>query len=75
MMEELWRIAAIVVGTVSIYFALLKSGKKQAIRDSALLPLGITVVVLGIVFGDDRLVGYSFIGVEALLSITSNQRV
>jgi hypothetical protein len=38
------------------------------------LPLGITFVVLGIIFGDDRLVGYSFIGVGVLLSITSAVR-
>jgi len=36
-----------------------------------LLTLGTTLVVLGIVFGTDRLIGYSFIGVGVLLSIVS----
>ena len=33
--------------------------------------LGSTLVILGIVFGQDRLIGYSFIGAGALLSIIS----
>ncbi len=33
--------------------------------------LGSTLVVLGIVFSEDRLIGYSFIGVGVLLSIIS----
>jgi hypothetical protein len=75
-MEELWLITAIAVGVISlaIAVALLKRKKKQAIQDNALLPLGITLVVLGIIFGDDRLVGYSFIGVGVLLSIINAVR-
>jgi hypothetical protein len=30
---------------------------------------GMTMVVLGIIFGDSRLIGYSFIGVGVLLSL------
>jgi hypothetical protein len=33
--------------------------------------LGGTLVVLGIIFGEDRLIGYSFIGVGVLLSVIS----
>ena len=33
------------------------------------LPLATTLVVLGIVFGSDRLIGYSFIGAGVVLSI------
>lgn len=33
--------------------------------------LGTTLVVLGIVFGDDRFIGYSFIGGGVVLSILS----
>jgi len=75
-MEELWLIIAIAVGVISIAIAvaLLKRKKKQAIQDNALLPLGITLVVLGIIFGDDSLVGYSFIGVGVLLSIINAVR-
>jgi len=31
--------------------------------------LGSTLVILGIIFGEDRLIGYSFIGAGVLLSI------
>jgi hypothetical protein len=34
-----------------------------------LMTLGSSLVVLGIVFGTDRLIGYSFIGAGVLLSI------
>jgi len=36
-----------------------------------LVTLGSSLVVLGIVFGTDRLIGYSFIGAGVLLSIIS----
>jgi len=36
-----------------------------------LMTLGSSLVVLGIVFGTDRLIGYSFIGAGVLLSIIS----
>ena len=76
LVEELWLTIAIAAGTIAIAVAItfLKRKQKQAIQDNALLPLGITFVVLGIIFGDDRLVGYSFIGVGVLLSITSAVR-
>ena len=75
-MEELWLIIAIAVGIISIAIAIafLERKKKQAFQDDALLTLGITLVVLGIIVGDDRLVGYSFIGVGVLLSIISAVR-
>ena len=31
--------------------------------------LGMSLIVLGIVFGDDRLIGYGFIGAGLLLSV------
>ena len=40
-------------------------------EDGAILTLGMALVVLGIAFGDDPLIGYSFIGVGVLLSIIS----
>ena len=33
--------------------------------------LGSTLVIFGIIFGEDRLIGYSFIGAGVLLSIVS----
>jgi len=40
-------------------------------RSQEFTTLGSTLVVLGIVFGEDRLIGYSFIGVGILLSVIS----
>ncbi len=43
----------------------------ERMRSQELMTLGGTLVVLGIVFGEDRLVGYSFFGVGILLSVIS----
>jgi hypothetical protein len=40
-------------------------------RSQEFTTLGSTLVILGIVFGEDRLIGYSFIGAGVLLSIVS----
>ena len=40
-------------------------------KSEDLTTLASTLVVLGIVFGSDRLIGYSFIGAGVLLSIIS----
>ncbi len=40
-------------------------------RSLELTTLGSTLVILGIIFGEDRLIGYSFIGAGVLLSIIS----
>jgi len=40
-------------------------------RSQEIITLGSTLVVLGIVFGEDPLIGYSFIGAGTLLSIIS----
>jgi len=40
-------------------------------RNLEFATLGSMLVILGIVFGEDRLIGYSFIGVGVLLSIIS----
>ncbi len=40
-------------------------------KNHELMTLGSSLVVLGIVFGTDRLIGYSFIGAGVLLSIIS----
>jgi hypothetical protein len=42
---------------------------KQYKKPSNLAILGMPVVVLGIIFGDDRLIGYSFIGVGVLIAV------
>jgi hypothetical protein len=43
----------------------------EKMRSQKIITLGSTLVVLGIVFGEDRLIGYSFIGAGVLLSIIS----
>jgi hypothetical protein len=40
-------------------------------RSQELITLAISLVVLGIVFSDEWLIGYSFIGAGVLLSIVS----
>jgi hypothetical protein len=69
-MEPVWiaiSIAALVVIMVLLIISRRKSN--QIINPSNLLILGMTCVVLGIIFGDERIVGYSFMGVGVLLSV------
>ena len=40
-------------------------------KSQELMTLGGTLVVLGIIFSEDRIIGYSFIGVGILLSVIS----
>jgi hypothetical protein len=44
----------------------------ENMRNSEFMILGSMLVLLGIVFGQDRLIGYSFIGAGVLLSIISS---
>jgi len=43
--------------------------KKKEQRLSPLAMLGMVFVILGIVFGSDRLIGYSFLGIGVILSV------
>jgi len=43
----------------------------EKMRSQEFTTLGSTLVILGIMFGENRLIGYSFIGAGVLLSITS----
>jgi len=67
-MEPVW-IAISIVALVVIVVLLLIAGGKQYKKPSNLAILGMSLVVLGIIFGDNRIVGYSFIGVGVLLSV------
>jgi hypothetical protein len=67
-MEPAW-IAISVVALVAIVVLLLTGRGKQYRKPSNLAILGMSLVVLGIIFGDSRTVGYSFIGVGVLLSV------
>jgi len=67
-MEPLW-IAISIIALVVIVVLLLIARGKQYYKPSNLAILGMSFVVLGIIFGDDRLIGYSFIGIGVLLSV------
>jgi hypothetical protein len=43
--------------------------KKKEKRISPLAMLGIVFVILGTVFGSDRLIGYSFLGIGVIISV------
>jgi hypothetical protein len=43
----------------------------ESMKSQELVTLGGTLVVLGIIFGEDRLIGYSFFCVGILLSVIS----
>jgi drug/metabolite transporter (DMT)-like permease len=66
-----WLLIAIGAAVILVSAILLTRRKERSREDYALLTLGPTLVVLGIIFGDDPLIGYSFIGVGFLLSIIS----
>ena len=66
--------SGLLMGTVGMWEMLRgqkSEHKLQEKRNSSqgLVALGSTFVVLGIVFGTDRLIGYSFIGAGVLLAI------
>ena len=67
-MEPVW-IAISIVALVVIVVLLLLARRKQHQQPSNLATLGMSLVVLGIIFGDSRLIGYSFIGAGVLLSV------
>ena len=69
--QWLWLLIAICAAVILAVVILLTRKKGRAREDYALLAPGSTLVVLGIIFGDDPLIGYSFIGVGVLLSIIS----
>ena len=70
MAQWIWLMIAIGAAVI-LAAAILLTRKKERAREYALLALGPTLIVLGIIFGDDPLIGYSFIGVGVLLSIIS----
>jgi len=69
-MEPVWITISIIALVVIMVLLLISRRKeKQLLNPSNLLILGMSFVVLGIIFGDERLIGYSFIGVGVLLSV------
>ena len=69
-MEPVWIAISIIALVVIVVFLLISRRKgKQLLNPSNLLILGMSLVVLGIIFGDERIIGYSFIGVGIALSV------
>ena len=72
-----WTLAAGLVGVVVVVssIALVWRARVAARRGdgasarAGLLALGATLVALGIVFGEDRLVGYSLIGAGVIIAV------
>jgi len=67
-MEPVW-IAISIVALVVIVVLLLIARGRQYQQPSNLAILGMSLVVLGIIFGDNRLIGYPLIGVGIFLSV------
>jgi len=67
-MEAMW-IAISIIALVVIVVLLLIARGRQYQQPSNLAILGMSLVVLGIIFGDNRLIGYPFIGVGIFLSV------
>ncbi len=65
---DIWIVVAL-VGAIAIPVVLLARWKRPASKDSAPMTLGLTLVALGIVFSEDPLLGYSFIGAGVSLSV------
>jgi NADH:ubiquinone oxidoreductase subunit 6 (subunit J) len=61
-------ITILVLAIIAVFVIYTRKNKKQK-QPSKLISLAISLVILGIVFGDDRLIGYSLIGAGVLLSI------
>ena len=69
-MMTLWTFVAALTAS-GIGLAFLVTRRKPTLRDDTLIKIGSTLVVLGILFGDGLVIGYSFIGTGVLLSIFS----
>ncbi len=67
-MLEVWLIIAVAVAALVVVFGALFINRKQ-ISKGPIFTLAIVLVVLGITFGDDPLIGYSFLGTSMALSV------
>lgn len=68
---------AIAVVALAVVFAVVwfRGGTNRAKRLTPLAGLAFGFVVAGIVFGDNRLIGYSLMGIGVTLAIVDNIRV
>ncbi len=68
-MLEVWLIVAVAIAASVMVFGALFIRRKQALPKSPIFALAIVLVVLGITFGDDPLIRYSFFGTSMALSV------
>lgn len=69
-LSQIYIIISIVVLAIVAILVNFTIKKKKQKQPSKLAMLGMTLVVLGIIFGvSDRLIGYSFLGAGVLLSV------
>jgi len=61
-------LSVIILIIIGILFIVTWKKKKEQ-QISPLAILGIVFVILGIVFGSDRLIGYAFLGIGVILSV------
>jgi hypothetical protein len=59
-------IIALVIIAIFFIFVQKNTGQKQP---SGIVYIGLLFIIAGIIFGEDRLFGYSLIGLGAILSI------
>jgi len=67
-MEPSW-IAISIIALIIIVLLFLLASRRQYLKTSNLGILGMSLVVLGIIFGDYRLIAYSFMAVGILISV------
>ncbi len=72
-MEPTWIVISISALIVIVLLMLAVRGRQYS-KPSNLAILGLALVVLGIIFGDTRAVGYSLMGAGVLLSIVDALR-
>jgi len=68
-MSGIYIIIAIVVLAVIAILAIYTGKSKRPKRLSKLVMFAMLLIILGIVFGDNRLIGYSFMGAGVILAI------
>jgi ammonia channel protein AmtB len=64
--STIYVLVSIIVLFIIGVFLLVTKGRTN--QHSKLTILAMSLVILGIIFGDDRLIGYSFIGIGVLLA-------
>jgi hypothetical protein len=66
--QPLWIAISIIAFIVIVVLLVIARGKPRP-NPSNLAILGMALVVLGILFGDNRLIGYLFLGAGVLVSV------